>query len=88
VSSKTYEEQLRDAGANANALEQLVSMPGWKLLEAEGRQMLAMYEEEMKKATTGDLAMKAATAYVATKAVLDWPTKFMTNVAAAIKRGA
>lgn len=86
--SSDYEEGIRRLQADANSLEQLVSLPGWKLLETEARRQLAVYEEEMKKATTGDLAMKAATAYVATKAVIEWPTKFLTNAAAALKRGA
>jgi hypothetical protein len=76
---ETFKEQLRNELAKADALEAMMRTEGWKILVTKVNSKLMEFEDQILKATTGDLAMKAATSLVIAKSVITWPEQTALN---------
>lgn len=72
-STLTPEESVAEHQKLANAMLSLQESHGWKLIEARMRSELELAYNAMLTATTGDMSLKASTAYTTLKAFIDAP---------------
>lgn len=68
-------EWIQHHDSTIRQLENLMKMEGWEILVKYMRHEALTAFTEMQKAVTGDMAMKAATAFTTINTMIDFPEK-------------